>query len=55
MTHNLWATLNAKLYDYLNSVTLQDLVNEQLAKGGNVVVMTDRRPAVARKAVSLPA
>jgi Rrf2 family iron-sulfur cluster assembly transcriptional regulator len=55
MTHNLWATLNAKLYDYLNSVTLQDLMNEQLAKGGNVVVLTDRRPAGARKAVSLPA
>jgi len=55
MTHNLWATLNEKLYDYLNSVTLQDLVNEQLAKGGNVVVLTDRRRAAARKAVSLPA
>jgi len=56
MTHNLWATLNEKLYDYLNSVTLQDLVAEQLAKGGNVAVMMDRRPARARKVVvSLPA
>lgn len=55
MTHDLWATLNEKLYAYLNSVTLQDLVNEQLAKGGNVVVLTDRRPAAARKVVSLPA
>jgi hypothetical protein len=44
------------LYDYLNSVTLQDLVIEQLAKGGNVAVLSDRRPARARKAVvSLPA
>jgi len=55
MTHNLWATLNEKLYEYLHSVTLQDLVNEQLAKGGNVTVLMDRRPAAARKDVSLPA
>lgn len=55
MTHNLWATLNEKLYDYLSSVTLQDLVDEQLAKDGNVAVMIDRRPAGARKGVSLPA
>ena len=55
MTHNLWATLNEKLYEYLNSVTLQDLVNEQLAKNGNVTVLMDRRPAAARKVVSLPA
>jgi Rrf2 family iron-sulfur cluster assembly transcriptional regulator len=55
MTHNLWAALNEKLYDYLNSVTLQDLVAEQLAKDGDVAVMIDRRPASARKAVSLPA
>ena len=54
MTHNLWATLNEKLYEYLNSVTLRDLVNEQLAKEGNVTVLADRRPAAARKAVSLP-
>lgn len=54
MTHNLWATLNEKLYEYLNTVTLQDLVNEQLAKVGNVTVLSDRRAAAARKAVSLP-
>ena len=55
MTHNLWAALNEKLYDYLNSVTLQDLVAEQLAKDGDVVLMIDRRPASARKVVSLTA
>jgi Rrf2 family transcriptional regulator, iron-sulfur cluster assembly transcription factor len=49
MTHNLWTTLNDKLHAYLNSVTLQDLVNEQLAQGGNVAVLADRRPAPARK------
>jgi len=55
MTHNLWATLNEKLHDYLNSVTLQDLVNEQLAKGGNVTVLADRRAAAPRKVASVPA
>jgi len=55
MTHNLWAALNEKLYAYLNSVTLQDLVTEQLAKNGNVTVVMDRRRAAARKVVSLPA
>jgi len=55
MTHNLWATLNEKLFDYLNSVTLQDLVNGQLAKDGNVTVLMDRRPATARKVALLRA
>lgn len=54
MTHNLWATLNDKLYEYLNSVSLQDLVNEQLAKDGNVAVIMDRRATATRKIVSLP-
>jgi Rrf2 family iron-sulfur cluster assembly transcriptional regulator len=55
MTHNLWVGLNEKLFDYLNSVTLQDLVNEQLAKDGNVTVLMDRRPATARKVAYLGA
>lgn len=55
ITHNLWATLNEKLYEYLDSVMLQDLVTEHLAKNGNVSVLMDRRRAAARKAVSLPA
>ncbi|MFZ6801134.1 Fe-S cluster assembly transcriptional regulator IscR [Undibacterium sp. Di24W] len=32
MTHDLWATLNAKMVDYLDSVSLQDLVNQQKQK-----------------------
>ena len=32
MTHDLWATLNAKMYDYLSSVTLADLVAHQNGK-----------------------
>lgn len=41
MTHELWATLNEKMVDYLDSVSLQDLVDQQQQKNAeqNVVVM----------------
>ena len=29
MTHDLWVNLNAKIYEYLNSVSLAELVNNQ--------------------------
>ena len=32
MTHDLWATLNEKMYDYLSSVSLADLVAHQNGK-----------------------
>ena len=44
MTHELWTTLNAKMYEYLTSVTLSDLVDIQLKKlGGDVSVLKDAR------------
>jgi Rrf2 family transcriptional regulator, iron-sulfur cluster assembly transcription factor len=33
MTHDLWASLTAKMIEFLSSVTLRQLVEEQLAKG----------------------
>jgi Rrf2 family transcriptional regulator, iron-sulfur cluster assembly transcription factor len=33
MTHDLWASLNAKMIEFLDSVSLKKLVDEQLAKG----------------------
>ena len=33
MTHDLWAGLNAKMIEFLDSVTLKKLVDEQIAKG----------------------
>lgn len=49
MTHELWTTLNAKMYEYLASVTLADLVAIQLKKlGGDVSVLKDVRRAGAR-------
>jgi Rrf2 family iron-sulfur cluster assembly transcriptional regulator len=41
MTHDLWATLNAKMHEYLSSVSLADLVEHQ--NGKHVAVLHDRR------------
>ena len=47
MTHDLWATLNQRMVDFLASVNLQKLVDEQLAKGLRI----EDKPA-ARRAIS---
>ena len=44
MTHDLWSTLNAKMVDFLDSVSLQSLVEEQHAKG----VVIDAQPMIKR-------
>ncbi len=41
MTHDLWETLNAKMHEYLSSVTLADLVAHQ--SGKPVAVLKDWR------------
>lgn len=44
MTHELWATLNYKMYEYLTSVTLSELVDQQLKKsGGDIAILKDVR------------
>lgn len=51
MTHDLWATLNEKMYDYLAGVTLAQLVDKQRRE------MQSEKPLQARPAsgLSLPA
>jgi Rrf2 family transcriptional regulator, iron-sulfur cluster assembly transcription factor len=44
MTHDLWATLNEKMYEYLHSVKLSDLVAQQASRPEAVRVLQDRRP-----------
>ena len=47
MTHELWATLNEKMVDYLDSVSLQDLVDQQKQKNADqAVVVMHRNQAV---------
>lgn len=57
MTHDLWMTLNAKMYEYLESVSLADLVAKQLTKvGGDVALLKDaRRPNEGGRERSLSA
>ena len=47
MTHDLWANLNRVMVDYLDSVTLQQLVDEQrermASKGAAVSTLQDNR------------
>jgi Rrf2 family iron-sulfur cluster assembly transcriptional regulator len=51
MTHDLWSTLNRKMYEYLSSVTMADLVERQRGKqDGFNVVIEDRRSSSAEKA-----
>jgi Rrf2 family iron-sulfur cluster assembly transcriptional regulator len=50
MTHDLWANLNARMVEYLDSVNLQDLVDEQrrkLAANGTQAVQHIGRARVA--------
>ena len=47
MTHDLWSTLNAKMVEYLDSVSLKDLVDQQKQKNTEQRVVTLVRPHVA--------
>lgn len=42
MTHELWTNLNEKMFEYLNSVSLAELVAQQ--QGGVHAVIHDERP-----------
>ncbi|MDH4394513.1 MAG: Fe-S cluster assembly transcriptional regulator IscR [Limnobacter sp.] len=46
MTHDLWSTLNSKMLDYLNSVTLQSLVDKNKQKAGCQTIEFRERPAL---------
>lgn len=57
MTHELWTTLNFKMYEYLTSVTLSDLVDKQLKKTAAHVPVVQleesRRAAQSARAKSI--
>ena len=50
MTHELWATLNERMVEFLDSVTLQKLVDDQLAKG----VVVENTPMVKKAIFTSP-
>jgi len=43
LTHDLWATLNERIFDYLQGVTLRQLVEAQRARGSGVNPIRDMR------------
>ena len=50
LTHDLWDQLNAKMVEFLSSITLQKLIDEQLAKG----VVIESTPQIRRAISSAP-
>jgi Rrf2 family iron-sulfur cluster assembly transcriptional regulator len=50
ITHDLWTDLNRHIFDYLESVTLHDLVEKQKKRtdAGSVVEFVDRLEGKAR-------
>jgi Rrf2 family iron-sulfur cluster assembly transcriptional regulator len=43
LTHDLWATLNERIFDYLESVNLRQLVDNQRSKDSGVNTVHDMR------------
>jgi len=43
MTHDLWTNLNKRMYEYLDSVTLLGLVEQQHARAAKIAVLKDKR------------
>lgn len=43
MTHDLWTNLNRRMYEYLHSVSLAQLVEQQRAKAAQFAVLRDGR------------
>ena len=50
MTHDLWTSLNERMLDFLRSVSLQKLVDEQIARG----VQVEDKPIIKRAISSTP-
>jgi len=48
LTHDLWATLNERIFDYLEAVTLRELVDNQRAKVSGVSTVRDMRASSAK-------
>lgn len=49
MTQELWDALNSRIVDYMQSITLQKLVNDQKAKGVSVQERRPAKPGVFKK------
>jgi Rrf2 family transcriptional regulator, iron-sulfur cluster assembly transcription factor len=55
LTHDLWASLNEKIFDYLNGVSLAQLVTKAQAEEGKVVELKDQRAGRGQAEPVVPA
>jgi Rrf2 family iron-sulfur cluster assembly transcriptional regulator len=55
LTHDLWASLNEHIFDYLNGVTLAQLVTKAQAEEGQVVEFKDQRSGRGHTEPAVPA
>jgi len=55
LTHDLWASLNERIFDYLNGVTLAQLVAKARADEVKVMELKDQRPHRDRPEPAVPA
>jgi Rrf2 family iron-sulfur cluster assembly transcriptional regulator len=53
MTHDLWVSLNVKMVEFLDSISLKKLVDDQIVKGIHVDTAAARR-AIAPRPVAKP-
>ena len=59
LTHDLWASLNERMVEFLDSVTLEKLVNEQRQRlrkcqeTGHVGILRDQRASTRRAALAV--
>jgi Rrf2 family iron-sulfur cluster assembly transcriptional regulator len=54
LTHDLWAALNERIFEYLGSVSLRHLVDNQKAKESGVAPIHDMRESGSKR-VAVPA
>jgi len=52
LTHDLWAALNERIFDYLGSVTLRQLVESHKAKATGLAQVHDMREAPGKRTPS---
>ena len=45
MTHTLWTSLNQRMFDYLTSVHLAELVNEQRSNAACAAAIENEQPS----------
>ena len=50
MTHDLWAALNVRMVEFLDAVTLQKLIDDQLGKG----LELEDKPTLKRAIFTMP-